>query len=393
LPAKEYMTASISPLTSRDLIEKAFRREKTGRIPVNHRGFSCKAASYILGREAFVGGGIQHWREAKSLLEGWHNEFVERSFQDAVAVSRATGQDLMRCEYWRFNKKPTRKLDDYTFLFEDGPKETWQILRFDPESEQAQAELLHPRPNVEGTLCDHIRAMEKTAASFQPTEESLRPELRAQTLYPDKAIEIGGGGVGIPHDSSLWLEAMLLNPEIVEDYISYQVEMARKMIPFRVQHGFRFIRGGGDFASNSGPMYSPALFRQLILPGIKEVAAICHQHGAYYLFASDGNLWPVADDLFGESGIDGYYEVDRRAGMDLNRLRQMFPKLTLIGNISSQTVAQGTPDDVKAEALSCLETAHTYGGVIVGISNYIQPETPPQNIDILLKTIEENRGR
>ena len=380
-------------LTSKDLVEKAFRREKTSRIPVNHRGFSSKAASYILGHEAFVGGGIQRWREAKSLLEGWHAEFLERSFKDATEISLATGQDLMRCEYWRFNKKPDRCLDDYTFLFEEGPKETWQILRFDPQSEQCLVQLCHPRPNGEEELRDRIREMEATAATYQPTEEPMRPELRARSLYPDKAIETGGGAVGIPHDSSLWMEAMLLHPAIVETYIRSQVEIARKIIPFRVQRGFRFILGGGDFASNSGPMYSPALFRQLILPGIKAIAAICHAHDAYSLFASDGNLWPVANDLFGESGIDGYYEVDGRAGMDLERLRRAFPNLSLIGNISSHTVAQGTPDEIKAEVLSCLETARTYGGVIVGVSNYIQPETPPRNIDALLKTIADNRGR
>lgn len=386
------MSTSKSPLTSKDLIEKTFRKEKTRRIPVNHRGFSSKAASYILGQEAFVGGGIQQWREAKSLLEGWHAEYLERSFQDATQISQISGQDLMRVQYWRFNQKPTRKLDDYTFLFEEGPKETWQILRFDPISEQCHVELCYPQSSVEKTLHDCVRAMEKSAADYQPTEEDLHTELHAQALFSDKAIETGGGSVGIPHDTSLWLEAMLLNPKIVEAYIRVQVAMARKTIPFRVQRGFRIILGGGDFASNTGPMYSPDLFRRLILPGVKEIAAISHQYGAYYLFASDGDLWPVADDLFGESGIDGYFEIDRRANMDLLRLRQTFPKLTLLGNISSHTVALGSPDDVKAEVLSCLEIAHTHGGIIVGISNYVQPETPPRNIDVLLKTIDENRG-
>ncbi|MCX6993520.1 MAG: hypothetical protein NT011_10310 [Kiritimatiellaeota bacterium] len=386
------MTTSKTPLTSKDLIEKTFRKEKTSRIPVNHRGFSSKAASYILGREAFVGGGIQKWREAKSLLEGWHAEYLERSFQDATQISQVTGQDMMRVQYWRFNQKPTRKIDDYTFLFEEGPKETWQIMRFDPVSEQCHVEPCYPQALVAKKLYESAQAMEKGAAAYQPTKEALHTELRAQALFGDKVIEIGGGGVGIPHDTTLWLEAMLLNPEIVEAHIRGQVAWARKTIPFYVQHGLRIVLGGGDFASNTGPMYSPALFRRLILPGVKEIAAICHQCGAYYMFASDGDLWPVADALFGESGVDGYYEIDRRANMDLLRLRQTFPKLTLLGNISSHTVALGSPDDIKAEVRSCLEVAHTHGGIIVGISNYIQPETPPHNIDVLLQTIDENRG-
>ena len=38
-------------------------------------------------------------------------------------------------------------------------------------------------------------------------------------------------------------------------------------------------------------------------------------------YASDRNIWSVSDALFGQAGIDGHYEINRRAGMDLGRLR------------------------------------------------------------------------
>ena len=64
-----------------------FEKKKTDRIPVNHRSFSSKIASYFLGREPFVGGGIEDWREAKFHKEGWHDEYLERSFQDAIDIA------------------------------------------------------------------------------------------------------------------------------------------------------------------------------------------------------------------------------------------------------------------------------------------------------------------
>jgi len=111
----------------------------------------------------------------------------------------------------------------------------------------------------------------------------------------------------------------------------------------------------------------------------------------YYLFASDGDLWPVADDLFGKSGVDGYYEIDGRAGMDLRKLRERFPDLVLIGNISSHTLSQGTRDDVIAETLSCLREAKRSRGIIVGCSNYILPYTPKENLMAMIKTIRNYR--
>jgi uroporphyrinogen-III decarboxylase len=77
--------------------------------------------------------------------------------------------------------------------------------------------------------------------------------------------------------------------------------------------------------------------------------------------------------------------------MDLGKLRDRFPRLTLMGNISSWTMSQGAPADVEAEVRSCMDAARERRGIIVGMSNYVQPETPPANIDALLEAVERYR--
>ena len=118
---------------------------------------------------------------------------------------------------------------------------------------------------------------------------------------------------------------------------------------------------------------------------------MCRKHGMLYSYASDGNLWPVAEDLFEKSGIDGYHEIDRRAGMDLGKLKERFPRLTLLGNISSHTLHTGTKEAVIRETLSCLEAAKQYGGIIVGSSNYPVPQTPMENFWAMIETIQKYR--
>ncbi|MFH0795737.1 MAG: hypothetical protein V2A65_01605, partial [Candidatus Omnitrophota bacterium] len=132
-------------MNPKERFEAVLLKKKTDKIPVNHRGFSSKAASYILGREAYVGGGIQQWRESKSLFEGRHEEFLGRSFRDAIDVSLATHQDMIRPGYWRLPKKPTGKIDENTYLYEYGEEKDWEVLRFDPESEQANTFPYLPR--------------------------------------------------------------------------------------------------------------------------------------------------------------------------------------------------------------------------------------------------------
>ncbi len=377
----------------RERVEAAFRKQKPDRVPIFHAGWSSWAASVVLGREAFVGGGIQQWREACALWAGpdAHAEFLERSFTDAVAVSLAAGQDMMRVEYWRFPRRPTRRIDERTFMYGD-PDGQWEVRRFDPDTELYQVIDRSARP--EPTMADlqhEVEAMERTLESYRPGPQTFPAYARAFTLYGvDYAIAGAGVGLGIGQ-SELRLRAVAERPDLIARLLDVQAERACRNAAAMMQIGIRYLRGGGDFAGKHGPMYSPRAFRELMVPRLQKISDCCHRLGAYHLFASDGNLWPVADDLFGRSGVDGFYEIDRLAGMDLRRLRQAFPNLTLIGGIASQTLHMGTREDVIRETLDALEAADELGGIIVGVSNYPVPGTPPENIIAMLETIRDNR--
>ncbi len=292
----------------------------------------------------------------------------------------------------RYSTPPTRKINEYTYLYEYGEEKDWEVLRYDPKSEQAVISYLRPRGFTLGDLRSEVKKKEKEISSYQPSQEDFFYEIKAQRMLgKEKVIEIRTGvELGIPAED-IWLEAMLLDSGIVKALISQQVERAKKNIEFLCKFGFRYFLGGYDFTSQRGPIYSPQLFQKLILPGLKEISKICHRHNRYHLFASDGNLWPVGETLFRKSGIDGYYEVDRRAGMDLRELREKFPKLTLMGNISSWTLSQTSQEDVKEECLYCLEVAKKYSGVIVGCSNMIVSETPYENVEVMIETLNKNR--
>lgn len=381
-------------MNPRERVESAFRHQGSDKVPVYHVGFSSDVASTLLGREAFVGGGIQQWREAKALWQGKdaHQEFLERSFQDAIDIALLCEHDIIRVRYWRYNRKPTKRIDENTFLYEYGSEENWQILRYDPESEQCHIFDYRPKPELSlEDLERQITAQERAVAEYQPQEEDFEFEIRAQGLLGQKwIIRVDAAHLDIP-TTATWLEATLLRPDLVARHLDVQVEKAIRNIQFLAPFGFRCFFGGGDFASNDGPMYSPKIFAELMLPRLKRISDACHQQGGYHLFASDGNLWPVAEDLFGRSGVDGYYEIDRRAGMDLRKLRDRFPHLTLIGNISSYTVHMGSKAEIISEVLSCLEEAKRNGGIIVGTSNYFVPHTPVENIMTVLETIRRYR--
>ncbi|HGE72611.1 TPA: hypothetical protein ENX78_17355 [Candidatus Poribacteria bacterium] len=384
-----------SYMTPRERVLATFDHKRTDKVPIHNIGFSSYAGSVILGREAYVGGGIQQWREAKALWEGKdaHQEYLERCQKDAFDLSIALEHDILRLEYWRMPEKPSKKIDDYTFLYGD-PEKNWRLMRFDPQAELYQVVDQYP-PKVEETIEDIeklVFAQERSLDNYHPNAEGSPYTKSLMEKYGRYwAIRVNGGSLGIPYNSRAWFEAVAIRPDLVKRYLVVQAEMAVRSIEGIANTGARLLFGGGDFASNQGPFYSPKSFHELMLPNLKRITDACHKHGIYYLFASDGNLWSVADDLFGNSGVDGFYEIDSRAGMDLHRLREKFPYLTLIGNISSVTLHTGTKDDVINETLSCLNEAKKSGSIIVGVSNAIVKGTPEENIWVMVETMKKYR--
>ena len=377
----------------RERVVAAFEQRPTDRTPTYQSGFSSRVASALLGREAYVGGGIQQWREARALWQGpeAHREFLERSQRDALELVALLDLDYVRPSYWRLNEKPTRRLDERTFLYGD-PDGAYRVMRLDPATELYQ--VIDRRPPEASTLEELEREVEwaeRALPDYSPSAGDFPEITAALQAYPDRAVPGAGIGISLPVNSTAWLVAVAERPDLVGHYLDVQVERAARTAQAMAELGVRCIHGGGDFASNRGPNYSPRAFRELMLPRLRRISDACHRLGLYHMFASDGNLWPVASDLFGASGVDAYYEIDRRAGMDLATLRQRFPRLTLLGNISSYTLHVGARDDVIAETLSCLEAAHAYGGIIVGASNQIVAQTPIENVVAMLEIIRDNR--
>ncbi len=377
----------------KERVAAAFEHKPFDKPPIYQGGFSSRVASAILGWEAYVGGEIQQYRESCALWDGpdAHAEFLERSRRDAFELSEVLDLDMVRPAYWRLTTRPTRKIDEFTFFYgsRDG---NWHIRRFDPEHELFPVVDRSTVPELSpDDLEDTVAAREAQADAYQPLPEHFAEHLAALKFFGDRRAVPGAGvGVAVPRDT-VWLEAIALRPDLVKRLTQAAARNAAKVAEMMARIGLRYLMGGGDFASKNGPFYSPRAFHEIMLPALKQVSDACHAAGAYHMFASDGDLWPVADDLFGESGVDCFYEIDRRCGMDLRLLRERFPRLTLMGGIASETLHLGTPEQVKEETRSALQVASELGGIIVGCSNQIVPPTPMENFWAMMDVLTNER--
>ena len=386
---------AVGTMTSRERFFAAIDGKPTDIIPIHNLGFSSEVASHLLGREAFIGGGIQQWREATALWNGprAHQEYRERSLKDAIELAQVCGHDLIRYSYWRLDDMPTAKFDDYTFKYEDPHSGRWHVRRFYPPAELFEiAEQHPPRGEVTfETLAQELDERERKLERGTDPEDQRILKSVLKGYSSTHAVRVHGCGLGIPYKSQAWLEAILLRPDLVERSLDLEVESGLRELKVTAALGARLAFGGNDMASNEGTFYSPAVFRRLMLPRLRTLTKAARDVGILPFFASDGNLWPVADDLFGRSGLKGFLEVDGRAGMDLALLRERFPDVAFIGNMSSHTVHLGTPEEIRMEAEKAFAAARRYSGIVVGVSNYLVPGTPRENVDALMQALHDLR--
>jgi len=376
----------------KERVAAIFEHQPTDKVPLYVGSWSSRAASYVVGREVIVGGGCPQYHESCALWEDEeaHEEFIARIRRDALDIPRAADLDYVRPGYWRLPEKPTKRIDEYTFYF--GDESNWRVMRYDPESELYGVVDQSPQPEL--TIEDIERQVDAMEASEPaPRRPEDYPELVAaiKEIGHERAVQGVAPWCALPYSDRLWLEAIALRPELMKRYVLAAARNTLPVVACMAEIGTPYLHGGGDFAGETGPMYSPQAFHEIMLPGLQMISEECKRYSCYHMFASDGDLWPVADDLFGASGVEGYYEIDLLAGMDLRRLRETYPHLTLLGGIASKTLHIGSVEAVKREALAALEVAKELGSIMVGCSNLIVSMTPPENIEAMLTTLHENR--
>jgi hypothetical protein len=176
------------------------------------------------------------------------------------------------------------------------------------------------------------------------------------------------------------MQTMLLEPAIAHRHFTLATDRTIKLIDQYQRHGVEQVSIGGDFAGNR-LVISPEMYRTYILPEINHISDYLHRAGMIAINTSDGNLWEIADDFLISSQVDGYLEIDTKAGMDLGLLKHRYgDTITFYGNMDCGSILSfSTPDDIEALTRKCLSSGEGKGGHIFCASNAISESVPLVN--------------
>lgn len=360
-------------MIGRERILQTFQGGVPDRIPLFEQSVAGGVVSEILGRPALGFASDLHYHEAQSRLAGAlaYEDFIGRWKEDYAAFVRALDMDMVAVP-WFLWETPVRRLDEFAFLYrnEDGE----YIRSYDPRSQTFSLASSQDFGDT-AALREKIKRMlnEERAQNYADGYWALL-RWQMETFGRERCVA-GASFFAIPMRAD-WLTLLLEDAGFVREYLDLVAERDVDAIRKQAAMGVRIFNGGGDLAANSGPLYSPALFREIALPGLKKIIASAHGQDGFYIYRTDGNIRAMEDILFEEAGADAYGEIDIDAGMDLAELRLRHPRLVLWGGLAcGSLLLRGSEQEIVDEARRLRDALRPGGRWIFASSNTLLPGT------------------
>lgn len=157
------------------------------------------------------------------------------------------------------------------------------------------------------------------------------------------------------------------NRELVENLIKRSTEWTIAMIEMANNAGVDFIMFGDDVAYGSGPMLSPKMFRELVLPRYKEIVTASK---VPLIWHSDGAIEKLLPMIV-EAGFAGVHSLEPTANVDLAHIKKQYRnKLILAGNLDvTNVLTQTSLDLVRKDVERCISQGAPGGGYLFSSSN------------------------
>ncbi|MBU0477740.1 hypothetical protein KKC91_04140 [bacterium] len=346
-------------MTSKERIIKTLNFQKTDRISITEMSF---------------------WPQT---LERWHKE----GLPEDVSPHEYFKMDLIKncC----FNKKPyeeeiIKETEEYC-IKKDGYGKTIKILKGD-------------------TYCpaQPLKYSIKTKEDFDLLKKHLLPEqdritnelIKTYAQYRGKEAFIC-----VTPDEPCWfvlertmgmdrgLIEMSISPEFVREIMDYQTDFSLEMIKIMIKENLKpdAVWLYGDLCYKNGMLFSPSMYRELVMPFHKKIKEFCVENDLYLIYHCDGNVKEFIPLLI-EVGVDCIQPLEARAGNDVRELKKLYGKdITFFGNINMDILAKGNKKEIENEVVTKIETAKKGGGYIFNSDHSVPPTVSFEDYSFAIK--------
>ena len=358
-------------MNGKERVQAALRHEEADRVPCGENEVDYLVVEELLGYETLYN---SRWRERQALWDGRRSEIVADYGKAQVDLVRALEWDYVRVQAMAVDKEYHRPqmTGPYSWLDENGREveyspEVGNIATFVADADMSIDDL--PDPDDDFVVDEsQLEAIRHVVAELGDTHFIIGRS-PVDGTFPFQQT------VGMQE----FLVRMITDPEFVDRAVEVYVKRSIAYIEAMLDAGVDAVMVTDDYSGNKGPFMGPERFRRFVAPGIERQVAAAHAKGGYFVKHTDGNTWPILDELIA-TGIDAWHGIQPNIGMDLKLLKEKYgDQLCFFGGINCETLVAGTPEQARAEVKYAIEHAAPGGGLVIATGNVLQPGTQLRN--------------
>jgi len=244
--------------------------------------------------------------------------------------------------------------------------------------------LEHPIKNRRDWVRFRDEHLDPHAAGRYPSDDKWEA-LKHEWNDPDRqeVISIDGGSfygflrdwIGFERLSYLLFD----EPDLIHEMMDYLADFYIQVLERAVKEvEIDFAMFWEDMCYKTGPLLSPAMFRQFMLPNYQKVTKFLVEHGIRLSWVDcDGNIEALLP-LWLEGGVRGFYPLEVAAGMDAAKLQAQYGRqIVMWGNVDKRALIAGK-DAIDAE-LARLAPVVAGGGFIPLVDHSVPDDVSLQN--------------
>ena len=220
---------------------------------------------------------------------------------------------------------------------------------------------------------------------MMPTSSDFRAVRYMREKLPDRFIILNTPGTFRFSWSLLGAMEKLLfyyvtNPDFCLELARITTDFVKALVEASIDAGADGIVLEGDLAMKTNTLMSPAHYRKFLKPYHQEICAAAHKRGVPIVKHTDGNIWPILDDLL-EAGFDGVHPVQPQS-MEIKEVKDHLKgKACVLGNIDcAYLLPFGKEEEVIEAVKETIRKAAPGGGYILSSSNSIHPGCKGENV-------------
>jgi uroporphyrinogen decarboxylase len=252
-------------------------------------------------------------------------------------------------------------------------------------------------PKIVSPAVNGPESWEKLKERLDPRSPGRYPDWQAETgrfAASGAAVQIGAypyGLFGTLRDM-MGVEDLLVSfydqPELIRDMMDYLTgfwleiyEEAAKHI--RIDH----IHIWEDMSGKQGPLISPAMFREFMMPNYKKIIAFAKERNIPVVSVdTDGNM-DVMMTLLNEAGISLVMPFEVQAGCDVVAIKKQYPHICLFGGIDKRALAVSR-GAIDAE-FERVDSLFHQSGYIPALDHLVHPEVSLDHFRYFVERLKE----